>query len=60
MTDELPKTLSVPEAGKAYFDMGRNASYGAVARGEIPSIKIGRRVRVPVVALEEMLRVKSA
>ncbi len=60
MAEELPKTLSVPEAGKAYFDMGRNASYDAAARGEIPSIKVGRRVRVPVVALEEMLRVKSA
>lgn len=60
MTDVLPKTLSVPEAGKTYFDMGRNASYAAAGRGEIPTIRVGRKLRAPVVALEEMLRVKSA
>jgi hypothetical protein len=50
-----PKTLSVPEAGKIYFDLGKNASYEAVKRGEIPSIKIGSRLRVPIAALERML-----
>jgi hypothetical protein len=55
MTDDLPKTLSVPKAGRAYFDMGRNASYDAAARGEIPTIRVGRRLRVPIRALEQML-----
>lgn len=49
------KTLSVPEAGKAYFALGRNASYEAAKRGDIPTIKIGRKLRVPVVALERKL-----
>jgi hypothetical protein len=49
------KTLSVPEAGLIYFDLGRNASYAAAARGEIPTIKIGSRLRVPVVLLDQML-----
>jgi hypothetical protein len=49
------KTLSVPEAGKRYFDLGRNASYEAARRGEIPTVKIGRIVRVPIIALERML-----
>jgi hypothetical protein len=49
------KTLSVPEAGSIYFDLGRNASYAAAARGEIPTIKIGARLRVPIVRLEQML-----
>jgi hypothetical protein len=54
--DDTPKkTLSVPEAGKRYFDLGRNASYEAARRGELPTIKIGRRLRVPIVALERML-----
>jgi hypothetical protein len=30
-----PKTLTVPEAGRVYFDLGRNASYEAARRGEI-------------------------
>ena len=50
-----PKTLSVPQAGREYFDLGRNASYEAARRGDIPTIKIGRLLRVPVVALERKL-----
>jgi excisionase family DNA binding protein len=49
-----PRTLSVPEAGK-WLGIGRNAAYDAVRRGEIPTIKIGRLLRVPVVALERKL-----
>jgi hypothetical protein len=52
---EQPKTLSVPEAGKRYFDLARNGSYEAVRRGELPVIRIGGRLRVPVVALDRML-----
>jgi hypothetical protein len=50
-----PKTLTVPEAGRVYFDLGRNASYEAARRGDIPVIRIGRLLRVPVVALERKL-----
>jgi len=39
--DEKPLTISVPEAGKKYFGLCRNASYDAAARGELPIIKIG-------------------
>jgi hypothetical protein len=53
--DAQPKTLTVPEAGRVYFDLGRNASYEAARRGDIPTIRIGRLLRVPVVALERML-----
>jgi excisionase family DNA binding protein len=49
-----PKTISVPEAGE-YFGLKRNAAYEAARRGELPIIKIGKRLRVPVVALERML-----
>jgi hypothetical protein len=52
---DQPKTLTVPEAGRVYFDLGRNASYEAARRGDIPTIKIGRLLRVPVVALERKL-----
>ena len=54
MTPEV-KTMTVPEAGKLYFDMSRNASYEAASRGEIPTIKIGRLLRVPVRAMERLL-----
>ena len=55
MEPETRKTLSVPEAGKRYFDLGKNASYDAARRGELPVIKIGSRLRVPIAALERML-----
>jgi hypothetical protein len=55
MPDEQPLTLSVPYAGKKYFNLSRNAAYDAAKRGDIPTIKIGRLLRVPVAALDQML-----
>jgi hypothetical protein len=49
------KTLTVPQAGKLYFDLERDASYAAAKRGEIPVIRIGRTLRVPVTAMERLL-----
>ena len=54
-TDQIRKTLAVPEAGRLYFGLSRNGSYGAATRGELPVIRIGRKLRVPVAALERML-----
>jgi hypothetical protein len=55
MNEEAPLTISVPEAGKRYFGLSRNAAYDAAARGEIPTIRIGRLLRVPVLVIEQML-----
>jgi len=52
--DEAPKTLSVPEAGK-WLGIGRNAAYEAARQGIIPTIRIGRLLRVPVMALQRKL-----
>jgi excisionase family DNA binding protein len=48
-------TMSVPRAGKKYLGLSRGASYEAAARGEIPTIKIGRLLKVPTRAMERML-----
>jgi hypothetical protein len=55
LVEELPKTLSVPEAGWKYFGIGRNSAYAAAAAGQIPTVRIGKILRVPVRALERML-----
>jgi excisionase family DNA binding protein len=47
-------TLDVPEAGKL-LGLGRNASYEAAAKGEIPTIRIGKRILVPKAAFERFL-----
>jgi hypothetical protein len=56
MTSETPKpppkTISVPEAGRIYYGLGRNAAYAAAKRGEIPTIKVGARLRVPVAVMD--------
>ena len=52
---KTPKTISVPQAGRDYFDISRDASYEAAKRGDIPVIRIGRLLRVPVAAMERLL-----
>lgn len=48
------RTYSVEEAGKI-LGIGRNAAYEAVKNGNISSVRIGRRVVVPMAAIERML-----
>jgi hypothetical protein len=55
MSENKPLTISVPEAGRRYFNLSRNASYAAAGRGDIPTIKVGRLLRVPVRAMERKL-----
>jgi Helix-turn-helix domain len=55
MSEENTLTMSVPASGKKYFGLSRNGAYDAAKRGEIPTIKIGRLLRVPIRALEAML-----
>jgi excisionase family DNA binding protein len=49
-----PRTISVEEAGNI-LGIGRMAAYQAVWRGQIPSIRIGRRLLVPLAKLNEMV-----
>jgi excisionase family DNA binding protein len=35
--------------------LGRSAAYEAIARGDIPTIRIGRRLLIPKIALDRML-----
>jgi len=46
--------LTVEQTAKV-LGLSRPAAYQATAKGEIPSIRIGRRILVPRMALERML-----
>jgi len=48
------RTYSIPEAAKV-LGIGRTAAYEAARTGEIPTIRIGKRILVPVAALERLL-----
>ena len=41
----IPAVLTVEELAK-YLHVGRNTAYNLVKSGEIPSIKIGRQIRI--------------
>lgn len=49
-----PRTYSVPEAGRM-ANLGKNASYEAAKRGEIPTIRFGKTIRVPAMAWDRKL-----
>jgi hypothetical protein len=55
MTETIPKTMSVPEAGRIYYGVGRDASYQAAKKGLIPFIWVGKFMRVPIVAMERIM-----
>ena len=52
--DKEKLTLTVDETAKC-LGIGRNSAYEAIARGEIPFIRVGKRLLVPKAALEKLL-----
>jgi hypothetical protein len=55
MTDTAPKTMSVPKAGRFYYDIGRDASYQAAKTGQIIVIQVGKYKRVPIAAMDKKM-----
>lgn len=55
MSKSLGKTMTVEQAAKV-LSIGRNQAYDGVARGEIPHLRIGKRILVLREPLERMLR----
>jgi excisionase family DNA binding protein len=52
--DDSRLVYEVPEAGKM-LGLTRNGSYEAAKRGDIPTIRIGKLLRVPKEAFHKML-----
>ena len=57
--NETKATLTIVEVA-AVLGIGKNQAYEAAHRGEIPTIKIGKRILVPRVAFERMLNGETA
>lgn len=51
---EARLTITVPEAGQL-LNIGRDAAYAAAERGELPVLRLGRRLVVPVPRFMELL-----
>jgi excisionase family DNA binding protein len=52
--EDLPAIMTVEECAQ-FLRIGRSACYESVRRGTIPSVRIGRLIRVPREALLEWL-----
>lgn len=52
--DDIPPVLTVPEAAQL-LRLKRSTAYELVRTGQIPSVRLGRQVRVPAGKLLEML-----
>lgn len=53
-SDQAPRTITVERAGQL-LGISRGLAYDLVRRGEIPSIRLGRRVVVPVTAIDDII-----
>lgn len=51
---DLPLTVSVERAGEL-LGIGRRTAYRAAAAGELPTVRIGRRLLVPTAKLLRLL-----
>jgi excisionase family DNA binding protein len=51
---EAPATLTVEETAEL-LHVSRGSAYESARRGELPTLRLGRRVLVPVPALLKML-----
>lgn len=52
--DDRRLTLSIDEVAEI-LGISRGLVYGLVARGELPSIRFGRRILVPKKAVDELV-----
>ena len=55
MIQRRKKVLTIDEGCQA-LGLSRGSLYRAVARGQIPSLRIGRRLVIPVAALDRLLQ----
>jgi excisionase family DNA binding protein len=54
MEGDVKLTLSVNEASRK-LGISRNSLYEGIKRGEVPCIRIGKRILIPIAALEKKL-----
>jgi excisionase family DNA binding protein len=55
----MEKLLLKPSEAAQVLGIGRSLIYELIARREIPSVRLGRCIRVPVESLQQWLRDKE-
>ncbi len=54
-TENIEKLLIKPMEAAKMLSIGKTTIYELLATGEIPSVRIGRSIRIPAKALEEWI-----
>lgn len=54
VTKDYPATMTIEEAGKL-LGLSRSSAYRAARRGELPTLRFGRRLVVPTGRLFDLL-----
>lgn len=52
-------TISVPDAGRLFFNLKKNGAYEAARRGDIETMRVGGRIVVPVAPLAAKLGLRT-
>jgi excisionase family DNA binding protein len=56
LNDKTEQMLLKPKRAFELLDISRSKGYALIASGELPSIRIGRAVRVPVDGLKDWVK----
>lgn len=59
IVDELPPTVTVEKAGEM-LGISRRSAYRAAANGQLPTLRLGRRLLVPTAKLLHMLGIAES
>jgi excisionase family DNA binding protein len=54
--NDQPATMTVEQAGQL-LGISRRSAYRAAAAGQLPTLRLGRRILVPTAALHRMLAI---
>jgi len=55
MTEEVQRKVLTVEEARTWLGISRGLMYEAIRQGQVPSIRIGRRILIPRAAFLEML-----
>lgn len=56
--DRIPAIMTVPEAAR-FLKIGRTAAYEAIRTGQLPALRLGRKLRVSRAAVQQALLVRT-
>jgi excisionase family DNA binding protein len=60
ISELLRQPTLTPEQVSRIFGLSRNGTYDAIKRGEIASVRLGKKILVPTAVIRKMLSIEAA